>query len=149
MGYVINTPHHELPYGELLTRIFQAFDVPLDDNEAEQLVKTDYYDKTFLGLCSLKRENNVWWFGSGANRRRDEVENEEENEEENVQENEQGTDSEKTVEEHKSAKSTPANFEWEQVEEKTKTAGSKSVEDYFDAEEGETTIDEGPNASIP
>ncbi|GAB2265998.1 hypothetical protein Dimus_001028 [Dionaea muscipula] len=34
-------PHHELPYGELRTRIFHAFDVPLNDKEAKQHVETD------------------------------------------------------------------------------------------------------------
>ncbi|GAB2266883.1 hypothetical protein Dimus_001871 [Dionaea muscipula] len=48
MTYVINVPNHELPYGELLTRILKP-------------------------SFSL-RENGVWWLGSGENRRRDDEE---------------------------------------------------------------------------
>ncbi|GAB2286480.1 hypothetical protein Dimus_020879 [Dionaea muscipula] len=57
MGYVINIPHHELSYGELLTRIFHAFDVPLNDKEPEYPVETDKFEETFLSMCSLRREN--------------------------------------------------------------------------------------------
>ncbi|GAB2275844.1 hypothetical protein Dimus_010589 [Dionaea muscipula] len=55
---------HELPYGDWMTMIFEAFE--------------------------LKRENGVWWLGSGENRRDNDVQevnddapaaNEEENEE--------------------------------------------------------------------
>ncbi|GAB2268490.1 hypothetical protein Dimus_003447 [Dionaea muscipula] len=35
MAYVINVPNHELPYGELLTRIFEAFNVPLNYKKGE------------------------------------------------------------------------------------------------------------------
>ncbi|GAB2271234.1 hypothetical protein Dimus_006076 [Dionaea muscipula] len=35
MSYVINVPNHELPYGELLTRIFEAFNVPLNYKKGE------------------------------------------------------------------------------------------------------------------
>ncbi|GAB2284034.1 hypothetical protein Dimus_018516 [Dionaea muscipula] len=35
MTYVINVPNHELPYGELLTRIFEAFHVPLNYMKGE------------------------------------------------------------------------------------------------------------------
>ncbi|GAB2276435.1 hypothetical protein Dimus_011160 [Dionaea muscipula] len=87
MAYVINTPHHELPYGELLNKIFHDFDVPLDDKEAEQAVKTDYYNEIFLGMCELRRDNEVWWL--------------------------------EKEKEDRSARSTLAAFEWEQVEEAT------------------------------
>ncbi|GAB2292807.1 hypothetical protein Dimus_027041 [Dionaea muscipula] len=76
MAYIINVPHHEFPYGELLTRVFEAFEVSLDDKEGEEPVKTNHYDETFLNMCQLKRENRVWWLGSGENRRRDEIEEE-------------------------------------------------------------------------
>ncbi|GAB2266213.1 hypothetical protein Dimus_001234 [Dionaea muscipula] len=131
MAYVINVPHHELPYGELLTRIFHAFDVPLNDKEAEQAVATDKFDETFLEMCQLRRENGVWWLGSGANRDEvenaevDEEENEEEHEEEDKEQNEE--DSEKTVEEDKFAKSTPAAFDWEQIEEEIEAPRSDSM----------------------
>ncbi|GAB2278425.1 hypothetical protein Dimus_013109, partial [Dionaea muscipula] len=35
MAYVINVPNHEMPYGELLTRIFEAFHVPLNYKKGE------------------------------------------------------------------------------------------------------------------
>ncbi|GAB2266136.1 hypothetical protein Dimus_001158 [Dionaea muscipula] len=35
MEYVINVPNHEMPYGELLTRIFEAFHVPLNYKKGE------------------------------------------------------------------------------------------------------------------
>ncbi|GAB2290896.1 hypothetical protein Dimus_025160 [Dionaea muscipula] len=45
MSYVISVKDHELPYGDRVTMIFEAF--------------------------GLKRENRVWWLCSGENRRRD------------------------------------------------------------------------------
>ncbi|GAB2299748.1 hypothetical protein Dimus_033802 [Dionaea muscipula] len=35
MAYVINVPNHELPYGEHLTRIFEAFHMPLNYKKGE------------------------------------------------------------------------------------------------------------------
>ncbi|GAB2296367.1 hypothetical protein Dimus_030488 [Dionaea muscipula] len=119
MGYVINVQHHELPYGELLTRIFEAFKVPLDDKEGEEPVKTDYFEEIFLGISQLKREDGVWWLRSGANRRRDNVE-EDENEEEVAQEENEGEPNEKEA----------------------KIKGSGSIEEYFDAEDGRTIATE-------
>ncbi|GAB2273610.1 hypothetical protein Dimus_008397, partial [Dionaea muscipula] len=55
----------------LLTRVFDAFEVPLDDKEGEEPVKIDFYEETFLNMCQLKREKGVWWLGFGSNRRRD------------------------------------------------------------------------------
>ncbi|GAB2299249.1 hypothetical protein Dimus_033319 [Dionaea muscipula] len=81
MAYVISVPHHELPYGELLTRVFDTFEVPLDDREGDEPVKTDFFKETFLNMSQLKRKNGVWWLGSGANRRRDDEVNEMKNEE--------------------------------------------------------------------
>ncbi|GAB2278361.1 hypothetical protein Dimus_013046, partial [Dionaea muscipula] len=46
-SYVISRKDHELPYGDRLTMVFQAF---------------------------LTRENGIWWIGSGENRRRDDDE---------------------------------------------------------------------------
>ncbi|GAB2294869.1 hypothetical protein Dimus_029062 [Dionaea muscipula] len=83
IAYVISVPHQELPYGELLTRVFDAFKVPLDDKEGDEPVRTDFYEKTFLNMCQIRREDGIWWIGTGANRRRDDIENEAvENEEE-------------------------------------------------------------------
>ncbi|GAB2286699.1 hypothetical protein Dimus_021093 [Dionaea muscipula] len=75
-------------------RVFEAFEVPLNDKEGEDLVNTDFYDHTFLNMYQLKRENVIWWLRIGVNKRRDEIENEEAqsenvemNEEENMEEN--------------------------------------------------------------
>ncbi|GAB2290350.1 hypothetical protein Dimus_024629 [Dionaea muscipula] len=46
MAYVINMPNHELPFGELLTRIFEAFSVPLNYKKGEypKRLWEKYYD---------------------------------------------------------------------------------------------------------
>ncbi|GAB2273040.1 hypothetical protein Dimus_007850 [Dionaea muscipula] len=54
MTYVINVPHHELPYEELLNRVFDAFEVPLDDKEdvhveGEHVEKEDETDDSGSG----------------------------------------------------------------------------------------------------
>ncbi|GAB2271244.1 hypothetical protein Dimus_006086 [Dionaea muscipula] len=87
----------------LLTRgkVFEAFNVPLDDKEGVDPVNTDLFGETFLNMCQLKRENGMWWLGTDANRRRDDME-EVEHEELNEGENEQNKE---------------ADFVWEQVEE--------------------------------
>ncbi|GAB2283995.1 hypothetical protein Dimus_018476 [Dionaea muscipula] len=87
MAYVINVPNHELPYGELLTRIFEAFHMPLNYKKGEDPKRYDYFEETFLSMSQLKRENRVWWLRIGENRRRDDeevapAENEEVHEEE-------------------------------------------------------------------
>ncbi|GAB2287958.1 hypothetical protein Dimus_022308 [Dionaea muscipula] len=74
MAYVISVPHHKLPYGELLTRVFRVFQVTLYDKEGDQPVKTEFYEEIFLNICQLRRENDIWWIGTGANRRRDDEE---------------------------------------------------------------------------
>ncbi|GAB2299148.1 hypothetical protein Dimus_033220 [Dionaea muscipula] len=68
------------------SKIFEVFEVPLDDKKGQEPVKTEYFEETFLGMSQLKREDGVWWLGTGANHRRDDVE-EEMNEEENAAEN--------------------------------------------------------------
>ncbi|GAB2281221.1 hypothetical protein Dimus_015827 [Dionaea muscipula] len=151
MAYVINVPHRELPYGELLTRIFHASEVRLNDKEAEQHVDTDYFEETFLSMCSLRREDSVWWLGSGANSGRDELGNEEENQEENMEEKEESSDSQKIVEEDKFATSTPSHFEWEKVEGEqheqevitAKNDQSNTVQEFFDVVDEERTAGEG------
>ncbi|GAB2275474.1 hypothetical protein Dimus_010232, partial [Dionaea muscipula] len=77
VSYVISVPQHELPYGELLTRVFEAFEVPLNDKEGDELKRTDFLKEIFLNMSQLKRKNGIWWLGIGANRRRDEAEIEE------------------------------------------------------------------------
>ncbi|GAB2275397.1 hypothetical protein Dimus_010158, partial [Dionaea muscipula] len=54
--------------------VFEAFGVPLDDKQAEDPKRYDYFEETFLTMCQLTRENEVWWLGSGENRRRDDEE---------------------------------------------------------------------------
>ncbi|GAB2281052.1 hypothetical protein Dimus_015663 [Dionaea muscipula] len=40
--------------------------------QREELKRYDYFEETFLTMCQLKRENGVWWIGTGENRRDDE-----------------------------------------------------------------------------
>ncbi|GAB2290575.1 hypothetical protein Dimus_024856 [Dionaea muscipula] len=79
MAYAIPVPTHELPYGDWLTMMFEAYNVSLDDKRGEEPKSYDYFDETFLSMCQLKRENGVWWLGIGEHRRRDEEENAEVN----------------------------------------------------------------------
>ncbi|GAB2265967.1 hypothetical protein Dimus_000999, partial [Dionaea muscipula] len=62
---------HELPYGDWLTMVFEAFGVPLVVKKGEEPKKYDFFQDTFLTMCKSTRENGVWWIGSGENRRRD------------------------------------------------------------------------------
>ncbi|GAB2296249.1 hypothetical protein Dimus_030376 [Dionaea muscipula] len=71
MSYVISMKDHELPYGDWLTMVFEAFDVPLVVKKGEEPKRYDYFEETFLTMCKLTRENGIWWIGSGENRRRD------------------------------------------------------------------------------
>ncbi|GAB2265788.1 hypothetical protein Dimus_000823 [Dionaea muscipula] len=71
MSYVISVKDHELPYGDWMTMIFEEFGIPLVDKKGEEPKRYDYFEETFLTICILKRENGIWWIGSGENRRRD------------------------------------------------------------------------------
>ncbi|GAB2292709.1 hypothetical protein Dimus_026946 [Dionaea muscipula] len=71
MSYVISMKDHELAYGNWLTMLFEDFGVPLVDKQGEEPKRYDYFEETFLTMCQLKRENEVWWIGIGENRRRD------------------------------------------------------------------------------
>ncbi|GAB2267820.1 hypothetical protein Dimus_002796 [Dionaea muscipula] len=71
MSYVISVKDHELPYGDWLTMVFDAFGVPLVDKKGEEPKRYDYFEETFLTMCKLTRENGVWWIGSGENGRTD------------------------------------------------------------------------------
>ncbi|GAB2273484.1 hypothetical protein Dimus_008276 [Dionaea muscipula] len=68
MIYVIFMKDHELPYGDWLTMVFEEFGVPLVDKKGEEPKSYDYFEKTFLTMCKLKRENGVWWVGAGEKR---------------------------------------------------------------------------------
>ncbi|GAB2288024.1 hypothetical protein Dimus_022369, partial [Dionaea muscipula] len=73
------------------------------------------HEETFLSMCQLKRENGVWWIGSGKNRRRDDeevapAENEEVNEEE---------------------AEAQLDFDWEAVVDETAFQGESGSDDQF------------------
>ncbi|GAB2281707.1 hypothetical protein Dimus_016277 [Dionaea muscipula] len=143
MAHVVNTPYHELPYGEFLTRIFNAFDVPLDEKDATHPVMNDYFKESFLNLCGLKRENGIWWLGSGEKRRIDELEGDSEEESEGEE-----SDSEEIEDAANHEESTPAGFEGEhshsETEVKIAKKSSESVEDFFDATDVDIDTTEGP-----
>ncbi|GAB2280328.1 hypothetical protein Dimus_014968, partial [Dionaea muscipula] len=65
---------HELPYGDWLTLVFEAFGVLLVIKKEEEPKKYDFFEDTFLTMCKLIREDGIWWIGSGENRRRDDDE---------------------------------------------------------------------------
>ncbi|GAB2283129.1 hypothetical protein Dimus_017659 [Dionaea muscipula] len=118
MSYVISVKDHELPYGDWLTTVFDAFGVPLVDKKGEEPKRYDFFEDTFLTMCKLTRENGIWWIGSGENRRRDddgdapEVEAEDEDE------------------------GNKDDFDWEAViDEATVERESGSGEKFYDAEE--------------
>ncbi|GAB2288554.1 hypothetical protein Dimus_022884 [Dionaea muscipula] len=71
MSYVISVKDHELPCGDWLTMVFEAFGVPLGNKKGEEPKRYDYFEETFLTMCKLTRENGIWWIGNGENRRRD------------------------------------------------------------------------------
>ncbi|GAB2267432.1 hypothetical protein Dimus_002415 [Dionaea muscipula] len=80
MSYVISIKDHELPYGDWLTMVFEAFGVPLVDKKGEERKRYDFFEETFLAMCKLTGENGIWWIGSGENRRRDDDEETQEEE---------------------------------------------------------------------
>ncbi|GAB2265527.1 hypothetical protein Dimus_000575 [Dionaea muscipula] len=64
MSYVISVKDHELSYGDWLTMVFKAFNVPLIDKQGKEPKRYDYFEETFLTMCQLKRDNGVWWLGT-------------------------------------------------------------------------------------
>ncbi|GAB2266076.1 hypothetical protein Dimus_001104 [Dionaea muscipula] len=71
MAHVISVENHELPYGDWLTMVFEAFNVLLIHKQRQEPKRYDFFEETFLTMCQLKRENGVWWLGTGEQRRRD------------------------------------------------------------------------------
>ncbi|GAB2266654.1 hypothetical protein Dimus_001648, partial [Dionaea muscipula] len=71
MSYVISVKDHELPYGDWMTMVFEAFGVPLVNKQGEEPKRYDYFEETFLSICQLKRENGIQWLDIEENRRRD------------------------------------------------------------------------------
>ncbi|GAB2276224.1 hypothetical protein Dimus_010958 [Dionaea muscipula] len=122
MSYAISVPQHELPYSELLTRVFEAFEVPLNDNE-----------------------------GIGANRRRDEdveVENEQaqaKNVEVNEGENLEGNFKWEAV-------NKEGELQGEQIEKEAESAEAESMEKFYHAMDEERPADEdvaAPDVEVP
>ncbi|GAB2271205.1 hypothetical protein Dimus_006049 [Dionaea muscipula] len=118
MSYVISMKDHELPYGDWLTMVFEAFGVPLVDKKGEEPKRYDFFEETFLTMCKLIRENGVWWIGSGEHKRRDDdIDVPAEGEAEKEEENQTG-------------------FDWEAVIDEAATEGeSGSGEKFYDAED--------------
>ncbi|GAB2288477.1 hypothetical protein Dimus_022809 [Dionaea muscipula] len=109
---------HELPYGDWMTMVFEAFGVPLVNKKGEEPKRYDYFEETFLTMCKLRREDGVWWMGKGENRRRDnDIEIPAEEEAEKEEENQTG-------------------FDWEAVIDEAAIEGeSGSGEKFYDAED--------------
>ncbi|GAB2287845.1 hypothetical protein Dimus_022200 [Dionaea muscipula] len=117
MSYVISVKEHELPYGDWLTMVFEAFGVPLVDKKGEEPKRYDFFEETFLTMCKLTRENGTWWIGSGENRRRDD--------DVNAPEEEAGEEEERNKDD----------FDWEAVIDEAAIKGeSGSGEKFYDAE---------------
>ncbi|GAB2270764.1 hypothetical protein Dimus_005633 [Dionaea muscipula] len=120
------------PYGDWLTMVFEAFDVPLIDKQGEEPKRYYYFEETFLSMCQLKRENGVWWLGSGENRRRDDEEATPVQSEE-VHEEEQNPD-----------------FDWEVVVDEAALRGESGSDDqFFDAQVGvEELVAKAPDVPV-
>ncbi|GAB2266666.1 hypothetical protein Dimus_001660 [Dionaea muscipula] len=129
MSYVISMKDHELPYGDWLTLVFEAFGVPLVIKKGEEPKKYDFFEDTFLTM-KLTRENGIWWIGSGENRRRDD--DEAAPEEEAEKEDERNKD----------------DFDWEAVIDEAIVEGESGSDDkFYDAQvEVEEPVTETPAA---
>ncbi|GAB2268603.1 hypothetical protein Dimus_003558 [Dionaea muscipula] len=111
MSYVISMKDHELPYGDWLTLVFEAFGVPLVIKKGEEPKKYDFFEDTFLTMCKLTRENGIWWIGSGENRRRD--------------------DDEAAPEEEAEKEDEKDDFDWEAVIDEATVEGESGSDDQF------------------
>ncbi|GAB2285966.1 hypothetical protein Dimus_020392 [Dionaea muscipula] len=117
MSYVISMKDHELPYEDWRTMVFEDFGVPLVDKKGEEPKRYDYFKETFLTMCQLKRENGVWWIGTGENRRRDD------------EINAPAEEAEEEEEAHNQ------DFDWEAVVDKAAVQGESGSDDqFFDAQ---------------
>ncbi|GAB2286301.1 hypothetical protein Dimus_020718 [Dionaea muscipula] len=136
---------HELPYGDWITMVFEAFNVPLIDKKGEEPKRYDFFEETFLTMCKLKWENGVWWLDTGEQRRRDDeeevendealvenMENKEVNEEEEVQ---QEFDWEAVIDEveiEREEENQEAEIQGEHMEKEVEAEESGSGEKFFD-----------------
>ncbi|GAB2273226.1 hypothetical protein Dimus_008028 [Dionaea muscipula] len=50
MAYFISVKDHELSYSDWMTRIFEAFGVPLVNKKGEEPKRYDYFEETFLTM---------------------------------------------------------------------------------------------------
>ncbi|GAB2288910.1 hypothetical protein Dimus_023215 [Dionaea muscipula] len=86
------------------------------DKKGEEPKRTDYFEETFLTMCKLRREDGVWWIGTGENRRRDD--DDEAREAEAEEEDKDQTE-----------------FDWEAViDEAAEQGESRSDDQFFDAQ---------------
>ncbi|GAB2269128.1 hypothetical protein Dimus_004057 [Dionaea muscipula] len=103
-------------------------DVWEESKNGEEPKRYDYFEETFLTMCKLKRENGIWWIGTGENRRRDdeiEAPTEDVHEEEVEDQND---------------------FDWEVVIDEAVVQGeSRSDDQFFDAQ----VVDEEPATEAP
>ncbi|GAB2283889.1 hypothetical protein Dimus_018373 [Dionaea muscipula] len=120
---------HELPYGDWMSMIFDAFGVPLVDKKGKEPKRYDYFEETFLTMCKLKREDGIWWIGTGENRRRDD-------------------DDEAPEEEVEEEEKDQTDFDWEAVVDEDAVEGeSGSDEQFYDAQvDVEEPVTETPAA---
>ncbi|GAB2301297.1 hypothetical protein Dimus_035330, partial [Dionaea muscipula] len=97
--------------------VFEEFGVPLVNKKGEEPKRHDYFEETFLTMCKSKREDGIWWIGSGENRRRDD---------DDVPEEEEAQEEE----------GNQADFDWEAVVDEAAVEGeSGSGEKFYDAED--------------
>ncbi|GAB2290659.1 hypothetical protein Dimus_024935 [Dionaea muscipula] len=97
--------------------VFEEFGVPLVNKKGEDPKRYDYFEETFLTMCKLKREDGIWWIGSGEDRRRDD---------DDVPEEEEAQEEE----------GNPTDFDWEAVVDEAAVEGeSGSGEKFYDAED--------------
>ncbi|GAB2290330.1 hypothetical protein Dimus_024609 [Dionaea muscipula] len=83
----------------------------------EEPKRYDYFEETSLTMCKLKREDGIWWIGSGENRRRDD---------DDVPEEEEAPEEE----------GNQTDFDWEAVVDEAAVQGeSRSGEKFYDAED--------------
>ncbi|GAB2299363.1 hypothetical protein Dimus_033438, partial [Dionaea muscipula] len=109
--------------------VFEEFGVPLVDKKGEEPKRTDYFEETFLTMCKLRREDGVWWIGSGENRGRDDVVDAPEEEAEEEEENQ-------------------TEFDWEAVIDEAAEKGESGSDDqFYDAQvDVEEPVTETPDA---
>ncbi|GAB2265960.1 hypothetical protein Dimus_000992 [Dionaea muscipula] len=79
----------------------------------EEPKRYDYFEETFLTMCKLRREDGIWWIGSGENRRRDN--DVDAPEEEAEKEDERNKD----------------DFDWEAVIDEATVEGNRGSDDQF------------------